>query len=90
MDKKIRDKIKSLTDYMDEIGKDNSVPRNVKKAIMDAKAKIESSKEELIVRLSSAIYTLDEISNDINMQPYTRTELWNLISEIESLKEEVK
>jgi uncharacterized protein (UPF0147 family) len=90
VDKKIKARLKELSEYMDEILKDNSVPRNVKKMISEAKQKVDEGKEDLIVRLSSAIYMLDEISSDINMQPYTRTEIWNLISALESIKEEVK
>jgi uncharacterized protein (UPF0147 family) len=90
VDKKIKNQLKELSEYMDEILKDNSVPRNVKKKISEAKEKVDAGKEDLIVRLSSAIYMLDEISSDINMQPYTRTEIWNLISVLERIKEEVK
>lgn len=90
VDKKIKSQLKELSEYMDEILKDTSVPRNVKKRISDAKQKVDEGKEDLIVRLSSAIYMLDEVSSDINMQPYTRTEIWNLISALERIKEEVK
>lgn len=90
VDKKVKNQLKEISEYMDEILKDNSVPRNVKKTVSEAKQKIEEGKEELTVRLSSAIYLLDEISNDINMQPYTRTEIWNLISVLERIKEEGK
>ena len=53
------------------------------------KNKIES-KEESEVNISSAVYMLDDISNDINMPAHTRTEIWTIISELENLKEKVK
>ena len=67
MNQKIKERLKELCAYMEEITKDTTVPRNVKKAILDAKAKIENDKDDLIVRLSSANFMLDEISNDINI-----------------------
>ncbi|PIN98225.1 MAG: hypothetical protein COT90_05305, partial [Candidatus Diapherotrites archaeon CG10_big_fil_rev_8_21_14_0_10_31_34] len=65
------------------------VPRNIRKAVDESKEKIQA-KDELEVNISSAIYLLDDISNDINMPQHTRTEIWTIISELENLKEKIK
>jgi len=39
------------------------------------------------VRASNAISTLDEISQDPNMPPYTRVKLWNVASILEAVKD---
>jgi hypothetical protein len=38
--------------------------------------------------MSSAIYDLDSVSNDINLPMHARTLVWNLLSELERLKED--
>jgi len=42
------------------------------------------------VKIASAIYSLDEVANDINMPFHARTDIWNLVKELEKLKEELK
>ena len=77
-------------DLIDAISSDNSVPRNIRNALHDAKNKLLNESEEASLRISQTIYSLTDISNDINMPSHTRTELWNLISELEFIKEKIK
>ena len=72
---------------MEAVIADNSVPRNIRKAVEEAKNKIGANSEDIGVSISSAIYVLDDISNDINMPSHTRTELWTLISKLEAIRE---
>jgi hypothetical protein len=39
------------------------------------------------VRAANAIGILDEISQDPNMPPYTRTRVWNVVSILENIKD---
>ncbi|HLC36201.1 MAG TPA: UPF0147 family protein [archaeon] len=78
----------NIIEMMDSVMSDTSVPRNIRKAVEEAKKKIE--KELSSTSISSAMYLLDDISNDINMPSHTRTEIWGIISELESIKEKVK
>ncbi|MBR9707461.1 MAG: hypothetical protein GOV15_03425, partial [Candidatus Diapherotrites archaeon] len=41
-------------------------------------------------RLGTAIYLVDDVSNDINLPPHARSELWNLVSKLEELKGELE
>ncbi|MGI0141899.1 MAG: UPF0147 family protein [Candidatus Micrarchaeales archaeon] len=65
---------------------DNSVPRNVKSALDEAKKALDA-KTSYAERASGATYKIDEVSNDINLPPYARTVIWNLLSLLESIKE---
>lgn len=67
-----------------DINDDNTVPRNVKLR-MQKIAEIMLKDEEVSSRVNKALYELEEISDDINMQPYTRTQIWNLGSLLETL-----
>ena len=75
-----------IAELMENIVADNSVPRNIRKIVEEAKNKILSN-EEFDTKVTSAIYLLDDISNDINMPSHTRTELWTLISKLEAIRE---
>ncbi len=78
-----------LTELMESVMQDTSVPRNIRKVVEDAKEKLKNQ-EELGVSISAAVYMLDDVSNDINMPSHTRTEIWTIISELENLKEKIK
>lgn len=79
-----------VIELMDSIIADSGVPRNIRRMVEEAKNKIKGEKKELALNISSAIYMLDDISNDINMPSHTRTDIWTIISELEALKEKVK
>jgi len=86
----IKDQIEYAKELMDSIMDDTTVPRNIRKAIEDAKQKITSAEESMQLNVTSAIYILEDISNDINMPSHTRTEIWTIISELESIREKHK
>ena len=70
---------------MDTVMSDFSIPKNVRKAVSDAKDKL-LGEEELIQKASSAIYLLDEVSNDVNMPMHARAQIWSILSALEALK----
>ncbi len=76
------DKIVMLLDSMVD---DSSIPRNVRSRIADAKRRLESS-EDFAAKVSTAVYALDDVSNDINMPMHARTLIWNILSELERIK----
>jgi len=90
MDKEIKDQIDYTTELMESIMEDTSVPRNIRKTIEEAKEKLSVDEKELNVNITRAIYLMDDISNDINMPAHTRTEIWTIISELESIREKYK
>jgi hypothetical protein len=85
----VKKRVDDITTLMDPIIEDTSVPRNIRNAIFEAKKKI-SSPKDLSVNLASAMYILDDVSNDINMPSHVRTGVWSVISELEKLKEDTK
>jgi uncharacterized protein len=76
-----------LNEIFKEILDDRSVPRNIRLKIEEAKEKL---KEKSDTQLSEAIYILDDISNDVNMPAHIRTDIWQVISIIEEMKEKAK
>ena len=85
-EKKIAEMIAQIAARMDMLMNDTSVPKNVRTAIAEAKAKL-NEKGDNTVRISSAIYSIDGVSNDINLPPQARTMLWSILSMLEAIKE---
>lgn len=85
-EKEIAEMIVQITTKMDMLMNDTSVPKNVRTAIAEAKAKL-NEKGDNTVRISSAIYSIDGVSNDINLPPQARTMLWSILSMLEAIKE---
>ena len=81
--------MKTAVSFMEEILGDRRVPKNIRAAVERARQKLESE-VDLDSNLSSAIYELDDISADINMPEHTRTTLWEIVSELERVKELIK
>ena len=79
-DEEINDIIETLA----ELEEDGTVPRNVKSKIQ---AIINNLKEDVEppIKISKALSELDEIADDINLQAYTRTQIWNAVSALEKI-----
>jgi uncharacterized protein (UPF0147 family) len=77
-------RIQSILEVLGELEQDNTVPRNIKAKIGEV-IKILKQDEELSIRINKALSELDEVSDDSNMQPYTRTQIWNVVSALEMI-----
>ena len=84
-DKEVAELIDQIKRQMDFLLNDTSVPKNVKSSIKEAKEHL-NTEEDYVVRVSSAIYNIDAISNDINLPAQARTSVWSILSMLESIK----
>lgn len=89
MGEEIKKQVKDVSDLMQEVIDDRGVPRNIRTVVEQAMEKA-TKKKATSMDLSSAIYLLDDISNDINMPYHTRTDIWEIISKLEAVKEKMK
>lgn len=80
----------SIVDVLKELSDTRGVPRNVKAVIDDAVKSIRDSKESPSARVNTAITILDEISNDPNLPGHLRTQIWNVVSMLESLQSQLQ
>ncbi len=70
-----------------EISGDNTTPRNIRRAATDSIGILNDAKFTVGIRAANAINILDEILQDVNMPPYTRVKLWNVMSMIEAIRD---
>lgn len=80
------DKLKQVADIMARMADDTTVPRNIRRAASEARNALLKKDSDPMVKASSAILILDEISNDPNMPVHTRTMIWNAISILETIR----
>ncbi len=90
MEDELKKDLKEVKEEIDLVTEDADVPRNVKEKMRKAKKKIDSEEKELDVQLTQAIYLLNEAGEDINIPFHTRTDIMNITSQLEGIKEEVK
>ncbi len=81
--------IGNAVEMMRNLSSDNSVPRNIRFAVLEASDKLLKKEDDKSVSIGSALYVLEDISNDINMPSHTRTEIWTIISALEAIKEKL-
>lgn len=74
----------SIIEHLNELLVDSTVPRNVKSKIDEIIQSLNES-AELSLKKNKALSLLDEISDDNNIQTYTRTQIWNIASMLEAL-----
>ena len=74
----------SVIKILSEIREDITVPRNVRIQIQSITKTLKEN-TELSINVNKALNQLDELANDVNLQAYTRTQIWNIISALEKL-----
>jgi len=82
--------LQPVIQMLNELSQDRTVPRNVRTALVNAKEDLSNEKLDVDFRVSSAISILDEVANDINLPPYSRTQVWNVVSALETLNASLK
>ena len=78
-------KVKQITEVLDQLAEDTSVPRNIRRGAKEAKELLLGQKDALDVRAASASFILDELANDPNIPLHGRTLIWNIISQLETV-----
>lgn len=77
-------KLKDAVDFIREINDDDTTPRNIK-AKMSHILDILKEDSDNPTKKNKALNELDEIVSDNNIQQYTRTQIWNIVSLLEKL-----
>ena len=76
--------VETIVLSLNEIQEDGTVPRNVRTQIQSILANLKTE-TELSIKINKALNDLGEIANDVNLQSYTRTQIYNVISILEKL-----
>ena len=72
---------------LDQIVNDRTVPRNIRRSCEECINILKNESDPKSVRINAVISILDEVTNDPNIPLYTRTQVWNIVSILESMQE---
>lgn len=79
----VMENIKSSIELLDEIIADKNVPKNIRVVCEKTKEVLLGEGDEKI-KIDAAIQNLDLLSDNLNVPTYTRMQIWNVVSLLES------
>lgn len=77
--------IRQCIEVLERIINDDSVPRNIRRNADSMKNTLSNEKEKISIRAAMVVSRLDEIGNDPNVPLHTRTLIWGLSSQLETI-----
>ena len=86
-DKENKESMKEAIDTLNQIVASSSTPKTIKKSISDLIKNLTEEESALSVRAANTIGLLDDVTQDPNMPSYVRTQLWQAVSKLESIRE---
>lgn len=82
-----KESMKEAIETLEQITASNSTPKTIKKSITDLITDLNNPEYSLSVRAANTISLLDDVTQDPNMPSYVRTQLWQAVSKLESIRE---
>jgi len=86
MDADLDNRIKQICFQLEELNKDSSIPRNIRRMAKESKDILMDEKKAMDVRAAMAISNLDKMVNDPNIPLHGRPLIWQIMSQLETMK----
>lgn len=86
-EKQNKEAMKEAIETLNQIASNGSTPKTIKKSITDLLTDLNNEEYSLSVRAANTISLLDDVTQDPNMPSYVRTQLWQAVSKLESIRE---
>ena len=77
--------IKQCIEVIERIINDDSVPRNIRRSADEIRTILIKEEDSQSIRAALSIRILDDISTDQNLPLHTRTLIWNLAGQLETI-----
>ncbi len=77
--------IRQCIEVLDRIINDDSVPKNIRRNADSMKKTLSNDRESPSTRAAMVVSKLDDIGNDPNVPLHTRTLIWGLSSQLETI-----
>jgi uncharacterized protein len=83
----IRAQCEEIIQALTNLKEDEGVPKNVRSKIdlIISDLKDDKIESDLSMKVGKSLHNLDEISEDLNLPPFIRTQIWNVSSMLEKL-----
>ena len=79
------ERMRNVVDILSQIEEDFSVPKNIRVKIRGLVTSLNEQDESIGIRIDRSLQQLDEISDDPNLSSFTRMQIWNVVSVLESM-----
>ncbi len=76
--------LKNIIEALVDLNDDRTVPKNVRTKLLNI-VEILKDDTEVNIKVNKALDELDDIQSDANLQPFTRTQIWNIASALETV-----
>lgn len=77
--------INQVIETLIQMQADTSVPKNVRLKIENATKALQDETRSIRVKIDKSLQELDNLDEDPNIPVYARTQIWNMVSLLESL-----
>ena len=78
-------KIGEIINALKAIEGDKAIPKNVREGIKNSMQALKEERINTAVKINRSLQNLEELSDNPNISVYTRTQLWNIVSLLESV-----
>ena len=78
-------RLQNIIGALEELKNDVTVPKNIKIKITLMIEMLHNKSEDFVLQKDRVLSELDEITEDANLQAYTRTQIWNVVSALEMI-----
>lgn len=69
---------------LSDLESDTQLPKNVRSSVTRIIGFLKNSDEDISIRVDKAMQELEEICSDINVQAYSRTQIYHVVSMLEN------
>jgi uncharacterized protein (UPF0147 family) len=73
-------------ELIDEICEEQGMPKNIKTILIEVKGSLQDNSREVRLILDEAKEKISNLSEDPNLQSFSRTQIWNLSSALEEVQ----
>ena len=76
--------VSSIVSVINELQEDNMLPKSVKTRLQEVCIILQNEDADSI-KINKALDKLDQLSDDGNIEPFARTQIWNIVSMLASV-----
>lgn len=78
--------LQEVIEILKELQEDNTVSKNIKLKVAEMQKSLEGCKKnDLSLKVNQILCELEDISNDVNLPMFVRTQIWHLTSKLETV-----
>ena len=81
----MEEQIYEIIEMFEELLEEPSLPKNIKESINKIIRNLKEEHKDISLKINAALAELETINEEVNIQPYIRTQLWNLAGLLESI-----